>query len=116
MFSPLVHALGNCKDCNKRRTESGKSKVSIQEIIIHDNPPGTIESFRLFRSFCSRFYSCFGGSGGFVSVFPWLRWFRFGVSVVSVASFRCFGGSGGCGGFVSVFRVLVNAHLLHYDM
>ena len=34
--------------------------------------------------------------GGFVSVF---RWFRFGVSVVS---FRCFGGFGGSGRFVPV--------------
>ena len=41
------------------------------------------------------------------------RWFRFGVSVASLVSFRCFRGFGG---FVSVFRVLVNAHLLHYDM
>ena len=52
---------------------------------------------RLIRSFCSSFYSCFGcfgGSGGFVSVF------------------RCFGGFGGSGGFVSVFRVLVRAACL----
>jgi len=32
--------LGNCKDCDKRKTETGKSKVNIGEIIIHGNPPG----------------------------------------------------------------------------
>ena len=45
---------------------------------------------RLFRSFSSRVYNCFGGSGAFVLVF---LWFRFGVSVVPavpVASFRWF--------------------------
>ena len=39
---------------------------------------------RLSRSFCSRFYSFFGGSGCFVSLF---RWFRSGVSVVSAVPF-----------------------------
>ena len=43
--------------------------------------------------------------GGFVSVF---RWFRSGVSVVSaVPVFRWFRS----GGFVSVFRVLVHARM-----
>ena len=88
-------ALGNCKDCDKRTTEIGKSKETIREIIIHDNPPG-IQNGRLLRSFCSSFYSCFGcfgGFAGFVSVFRWFRWFRFGVSLVSavsVVSFRWF--------------------------
>ena len=90
MVSLLVRALGNCKDCDKRTTETGKSKETIREIIVPDNPPG-IQNGRLLRSFCSSFYSCFGCFGGFISVFRWLRcfrWFRFGVSLVS---FRCFG-------------------------
>ena len=37
--------------------------------------------------------------GGFVSLF---RWFRFGVSVVSFRCFGGFGGSDGFGGFVPV--------------
>ena len=37
--------------------------------------------------------------GGFVPVF---RWFRFGVSVVSFRCFGGFGGSGRFGGFVPV--------------
>ena len=92
MVSLFVRALGNCKDCDKKTTEIGKSKETIQEIIIHDNPPG-IQNGRLLRSFCSSFYSCFGCFGGFVSVFRWFRWFRFGVSLVSavsVVSFRWF--------------------------
>ena len=52
----------------------------------------TVVLLRLSRSFYSSFYSFFGCSGGFVSVFRWFRCFRFGVSVVS---FRCFGDSGG---------------------
>ena len=81
MVSLFVRALGNCKDCDKRTTETGKSKETIREIIVHDNPPG-IQNGRLLRSFCSSFYSCFGCFAGFVSVF-------------SVVSFRCFVGFGG---------------------
>ena len=95
MVSLFVRALGNCKDCDKRTTETGKSKETFREIIVHDNPPG-IQNGRLLRSFCSSFYSCFGCFGGFVSVVP-------------VVSFRCFVGFGSFGGFVSVFRVLVHA-------
>ena len=89
MVSLFVRALGNCKGCDKRTTETGKSKETIREIIVHDNPPG-IQNGRLLRSFCSSFYSYFGCFGGFVSVF---RWFRFGVSLVSFRWFR-FGVSG----------------------
>ena len=80
MVSLFVRALGNCKDCDKRTTETGKSKETIREIIVHDNPPG-IQNGRLLRSFCSSFIA--------VSV----------VSVVSLVSFRCFRGFGG---FVSL--------------
>ena len=89
MVSLFVRALGNCKDCDKRTTETGKSKETIREIIVHDNPPG-IQNGRLLRSFCSSFYSCFGC---FVSVFRWFRWFRwfrFGVSLVSAGSLVSF--------------------------
>ena len=92
MVSLFVRSLGNCKDCDKRTTETGKSKETIREIIIHDNPPG-IQNSRLLRSFCSTFYSCFDCFGDFVSVVRWFRWFRFGVSLVSavsVVSFRWF--------------------------
>ena len=94
MVSLFVRALGNCKDCDKRTTETEKSKENIREIIIHDNPPG-IQNGRLLRSFCSSFYSCFGCFGGFVSVVSV-------VPVVPVVSFRCFVGFGGFGGFVPV--------------
>ena len=36
----LFLCLGNCKDCDKRTTEAGKSEETIRETIIHDNPPG----------------------------------------------------------------------------
>ena len=40
LASIFVRALGNCKDCDKRTTETGKSKETIREILIYDNPPG----------------------------------------------------------------------------
>ena len=39
-FFSLFLCLGNCKDCDRRATEAGKSEETIREIIIHDNPPG----------------------------------------------------------------------------
>ena len=38
----LFLCLGNCKDCDKRTTEAGKSEETIRENIIHDNPPGGV--------------------------------------------------------------------------
>ena len=46
----------------------------------------TVVSLRLSRSFCSRFYSFFGGFAGFVSVVSF-RWFRFGVSGFTTCHF-----------------------------
>ena len=35
----LFLCMGNCKDCNKRTTEAGKSEETTLEIVIHDNLP-----------------------------------------------------------------------------
>ena len=74
----------------------------------------SVVSFRLFR-WCR--FACFGGVVSLVSVvsFCLFRWFRFVcfdgfVSFVSVVSFRLFRGFR-FARFVSLFRVLVHAHL-----
>ena len=81
-----MRSLGNCKGCDKGTTETGKSKETIREIIIRDNPPGIRD-------------------GGVIEAVS-IMLFKFtAFSVVPVVSFRCFGGFAG---FVSVFRVLVH--------
>ena len=108
MVSLFVRALGNCKDCDKRTTETGKSRKLFEKLLFMTICPEfktvgcfdrfvqvliavlvvSLVSFRCFGGF-----GRFGGSGGFVSVFRWFRRFRWFCS----------------GGFVSVFRVLVHA-------
>ena len=51
-------------------------------------------------------FRCFGGCGGFVSVFRWCRWFRFGVSLVSVVSFWWF--RFGVSGFSTCLKINID--------
>ena len=92
MVSLFVRALGNCKDCDKRTTETGKSKETIREIIIHDNRP-EFKTVGCFDRFVQVFIAV-----SVVSVVSLVSL----VSVVPVVSFRCFVGFGGFGGFVPV--------------
>ena len=99
MVSLFVRALGNCKDCDKRTTETGKSRKLFEKLLFMAIRPEfkTVGCFDRFVQVLIAVsvvslvsFRCFGG---FVSVFRWFRRFRW---------FRS-------GGFVSLFRVLVHA-------